>query len=261
MVTVIDGNWSNGNSINTFSGLSGINTLGTRSLGEGFFYLEIKAIEGRANISILLSPVQDKGWTSGGAYTDSLMINPSTLSSNDRIGILLDLTGTIGYVYWNKNNSAFSEKIPLLSNSGGNILNNIKVGLVGTSSSIGATSYELIYNPKYFSTNDNRLLSITNNAVLYSFDGNYNVAISRAIIRNPSNSKIYSLDNKTLINLPSASQNNMILHGIEIGKEIKLDEAFDKIKYVQDTNEVLGEGKTFIHTVDMSNIKINKIIL
>lgn len=88
-----------------------------------------------------------------------------------------------------------------------------------------------------------------------------NNSITTMSIKNPTTLKHYSLDNKTLIHLPSSSDKNMILHGVESGKEIKLDEDFDKMKYVKDTNEVLGNGKTFTHALDMSNTKINKIIL
>lgn len=87
------------------------------------------------------------------------------------------------------------------------------------------------------------------------------MAIQRMIIKNPTTSKVYSLDNQTLINLPSSSNKNMILHGIESGKEIKLDEDFDKMKYVQDTSEVLGSGKVFKHAIDVSKVKVNKLIL
>lgn len=83
----------------------------------------------------------------------------------------------------------------------------------------------------------------------------------RMSIKNPTTQKHYSLDNQTLIHLPSSSSKNMILHGIESGKEIKLDEDFDKMKYVKDTSEVLGSGKKFTHVVDSSNVKINKLIL
>lgn len=80
-------------------------------------------------------------------------------------------------------------------------------------------------------------------------------------LKNIATNKHYSLDNKTLIHLPSSSDKNMILHGIASGKEIKLDEVFDKMKYVKDTSEVLGSGKKFTHVVDVSNTKINKITL
>lgn len=84
---------------------------------------------------------------------------------------------------------------------------------------------------------------------------------TKLAIKNQLTSKAYSLDNKTLIHLPSSSDKNMILHGIESGKEIKLDEDFDKMKYIKDTSEVLGEGKIFTHALDMNNTKVNKIIL
>lgn len=86
-------------------------------------------------------------------------------------------------------------------------------------------------------------------------DGEFRDPIKKSIIEN--NSSFYSLDNKTLTHLPSSSDKNMILHGIESGKEIKLDEDFDKMVYVQDNSEVLGEGNVFTHTLNKK--KVNKI--
>lgn len=88
-----------------------------------------------------------------------------------------------------------------------------------------------------------------------------NITINRLILKNQNTNQYYSLAEKTLIHLPSSSDKNMILHGVEAGKEIKLDEDFDKMKFVQDTSEALGNGKIFTHVVEMNNVKINKIIL
>ena len=51
------------------------------------------------------------------------------------------------------------------------------------------------------------------------------------ILKNPTTNQAYSLDDKTLISMPDTSNKNMILYGIETGKEIKLDEDFDKVNY------------------------------
>ena len=82
---------------------------------------------------------------------------------------------------------------------------------------------------------------------------------NKLILKN--NENVYSLDNKTLIHLPNTSDKNMILFGLEAGKEIKLDEDFDKMKYVQSESEVLGEGKVYKHEIDISKTKINKLNL
>lgn len=83
----------------------------------------------------------------------------------------------------------------------------------------------------------------------------------KMIIKNPATNKYYSLAEKTLVPLPLLSNENMILHGIEAGKEVQLDISFNKMKYVQDTSEVLGSGKVFTHEIDTSKVKVNKIIL
>lgn len=83
----------------------------------------------------------------------------------------------------------------------------------------------------------------------------------RLALKNPTTNQNYSLADKTLIHLPSTSDKNMILFGIEQGKEIQLDVPFTKMKYIQDTSEVLGIGKTFSNTIDTTQMQINKIIL
>lgn len=83
----------------------------------------------------------------------------------------------------------------------------------------------------------------------------------RMSVKNPIDSRGYSFDTKTLIHLPSLSNQNMLLHGVKLRKEIQLDAPFDKMKLVKDTSVVLGEGKTFTHTIDLSEIKAKKIIL
>lgn len=78
------------------------------------------------------------------------------------------------------------------------------------------------------------------------------------ILKNTLTSKYYSLNNKELIHLLESSNKNIVLYGIEAGKEIILDEDFNKMKFTQNTSEVLGEKKTFKHSI---NEKVNKIIL
>lgn len=55
--------------------------------------------------------------------------------------------------------------------------------------------------------------------------------MAKMAVKNPITEEVYSLDNKTLIHLPSSSDKNMISHGIEAGKIIQLDVDFNKINY------------------------------
>lgn len=74
-------------------------------------------------------------------------------------------------------------------------------------------------------------------------------------ITNPDNpSQHYSLLDKTLIHLPDSSTKNMILHGIEQGKEIQLDVPFDKHRYFNDTPVANVSGKVFTHDIGIINI-------
>lgn len=83
---------------------------------------------------------------------------------------------------------------------------------------------------------------------------------NRLALQNLSTNKNYSLADCTLIHLPNTSDKNMILHGIKQGKEIQLDVPFDKMKYVQDTSEVLGNGKKF-QQQSISTKNLKKIIV
>lgn len=83
----------------------------------------------------------------------------------------------------------------------------------------------------------------------------------KMIVKNTTTNQHYSLSEKTIILLPSLSNENVILHGIETGKEVQLDVPFNKMKFVQDESEIVGEGRVFTHALDMSKVKVNKIIL
>lgn len=73
-------------------------------------------------------------------------------------------------------------------------------------------------------------------------------------LHNPSTNKHYSLDDNTLIPLPDISDKNMILHGIEQGKEIQLGVPFDKVRFISYKEEKLEDGyKTFSTKVDSTN--------
>lgn len=60
---------------------------------------------------------------------------------------------------------------------------------------------------------------------------------NRLILQNSATNKNYSLLDNTLIHLPNASNKNMILHGMEQGKEIQLDAPFTKHRYVVDNQD------------------------
>lgn len=71
--------------------------------------------------------------------------------------------------------------------------------------------------------------------------------------------KYYSISDNTLIHLPDTSDKNMILYGIKQGTEIQLDVDFDKMKFIQDKSEVLGNGKVFRQPIDSSKTSIKNI--
>lgn len=85
----------------------------------------------------------------------------------------------------------------------------------------------------------------------------------KIVINNPTKMHYYSLSDNTLIHLPNSSPKNMILHGIEQGKEIQLDVPFSKHKYVNETPITNASGKVFtqdigrINTLNIKEIKEN----
>lgn len=85
--------------------------------------------------------------------------------------------------------------------------------------------------------------------------GSIRLPINSMILKNKITNQAYSLSDSTLIHLPDSSDKNMILHGIEQGKEIQLDVDFDKIQLIQDTSEVLGSGKLYSHSLSVKDTK------
>ncbi|MED4552858.1 hypothetical protein P9305_09000 [Lysinibacillus capsici] len=83
-----------------------------------------------------------------------------------------------------------------------------------------------------------------------------NADIKRIAVQNEN--KYYSISDKTLIHLPNDSDKNMILYGIEQGEDIQLDVPFDKMKYVQDTSEEIGNGKVFRKAIESTQVPIKK---
>lgn len=260
MVNIIDGKWSNNSLTQDVSSTSGRNTIGSRSTGEGVFYLEIEVVRTRQSIGMLLSPVQDKGWVSSGNYSDSMYISfPRNLSVGDRIGVLLDLSKDIGLVYCSLNGEYYVKERPILTNVNSNIINSIKVGLVGNGSTAGTGTYRLIYEPNDFKENIDNIIDLAKYKTVYSFDGNNRLYIRRLALKNPTTNQHYSLAEKTLIALSNASDENMILHGIKAGKEIQLDEAFDKIQYINELSTATQGTSGKIVTQKLSE-KPNKIL-
>ncbi|OXS65594.1 hypothetical protein B1B04_24910 [Lysinibacillus sp. KCTC 33748] len=75
----------------------------------------------------------------------------------------------------------------------------------------------------------------------------------RVIVKNPTTNQHYSLSDNTLIHLPDNSAKNMILHGIEQGKEIQLDVPFGKHRYLNDKPVANVSGKVFTHDIGKIN--------
>lgn len=67
----------------------------------------------------------------------------------------------------------------------------------------------------------------------------------RMILKNPTTNEHFSLDDNTLIPLPDGSDKNMILYGIEQGKEIQLDVPFNKHLFHVVTEESTANGRIF----------------
>ena len=93
-------------------------------------------------------------------------------------------------------------------------------------------------------------IDIDINGALLSYNEDIFPFRKRLSLKNPTTNERYSLDDKTLIPLPDSSNKNMILYGIEQGREIQLDEPFNKIKHPSFSNEALGNGKVFKTTIN-----------
>ncbi|MGE8033851.1 discoidin domain-containing protein [Lysinibacillus sp. NPDC093692] len=76
---------------------------------------------------------------------------------------------------------------------------------------------------------------------------------NKITIKNPTKNEYYSLADNTLIHMPNNSPKNLILHGIEQGKEIQLNVPFDKHRYFNDTPVANVSGKVFTHSIDKVN--------
>ena len=83
----------------------------------------------------------------------------------------------------------------------------------------------------------------------------------KLILKNPTTNQYYSLSDNTLTYLPNNSPKNMILHGIEQGKEIHLDVPFTKHNYVNALPIANVKGKVFtqdigrINTLNIKEVK------
>ena len=77
----------------------------------------------------------------------------------------------------------------------------------------------------------------------------------RMILKNPTTNQHYSLTEKTLITLSDISNETIINYGIRAGKDTQLDEAFDKVNYIQEKSDILEVGKVFKQKMNISKIK------
>jgi len=89
--------------------------------------------------------------------------------------------------------------------------------------------------------------------ILDAIDTFTTIPIKRLAIKNATTDITYSLSDNTLIHMPDSSNKNMILHGIEQGKEIQLDVPFDKHRYFNDTPVDGARGKVFTHEIGKIN--------
>lgn len=72
--------------------------------------------------------------------------------------------------------------------------------------------------------------------------------------------EMYEILETLLYNLPSTTENNFINYGINPLSSLVFEE-IGKTKNIVESLSVVGSGKTFEHTIDMSKRKINKIVL
>lgn len=85
----------------------------------------------------------------------------------------------------------------------------------------------------------------------YIADTNY--SIKKLAIKSLTTDEHYSFSDNTLIHLPDNSHKNIILHGIEQGKEIQLDVPFDKHRYFNDSPVDNVSGQVFTHDIGKIN--------
>lgn len=76
--------------------------------------------------------------------------------------------------------------------------------------------------------------------------------MSKMILRNSTTSSIYSLDSKTLIILPSTTNEIINTYGIEVGKVIRLDEPFNIIRTIIDN----GDGTQSVNESTVSPFSV-----
>lgn len=84
---------------------------------------------------------------------------------------------------------------------------------------------------------------------------------SSMVVKNPTTNQYYSLAEKTLITLLDDSNEIIFNYGIKSGTEIKLDEPFDNIIFVNNSANASGGGKVFSYKINNSNAEIKNIII
>lgn len=191
MVKLIDGNWSNNALTCPISDLGGISTNGYRTLGEGVFYCEVICSASANYKSMGVATKLNQSWVSYGNFTDAIYPIPATsLLGGNVIGILLDLTGSVGKLCYNINGGKFSAWVDLVAPSGGAVIQQHRIAIVGSSSSGGSQTYTLNYNTKTFVTSVETIVAFAN-ADVYVFDGSEKLIPTKIIFR--KNNKYYSL--------------------------------------------------------------------
>jgi len=189
--------------------------------------------------------------------TDTLLPTAFTASSSFNSGYS---ASKIFDNIWNTNNTGW------LSTSG-QISNQWIVVDFGRQVEIFKISYQSdAYDSKRVGVKDYRIEgSNDNNKWDVLFNGNFEMSTDiqlinlkpyKAIFKNFTTNRSYSLSDNTLIHLPNSSNKSMILFGMEQGKEIALNVPFNKKNYVNDT----PVGKVFTKGIESSNtLKMKEI--
>lgn len=178
---------------------------------------KLEALTGYAGATI-----NSVGYASnGGIYWNGLKVNNLPTFSNNLIGIIVDIEDN--YISFYKDGVRV-HKFPVDLKSMGEIY-----AMVSGANSTGTRVSTVNFGASTFAYANSVINDVES---LTSFDGSQILKTrNRLIIKNPTTNQHYSLAEKTLIPLPDASNKNMISFGIETGKEIKLDEDFDKVNY------------------------------
>jgi len=158
----------------------------------------------------------------GNKYPESITYGDPFVKG-DIIGVFLDIDNGMMEFYKNGVSQGVSHND---ISTMGTIFPSIKSGSTGASATARANFGDV--NFKYIPKNlPSDTLAYNGRALLKK----------NMILKNPTTNQHYSLAEKTLVPLPDTSLKNMILHGIEAGKEIRLDEDFNKIRKITNNED------------------------